>query len=192
MTPSRRRSLALGAVAGLLLAAVVAFVLSRQGEGGAVLRNPGGSSAGAGIPLAPDLDGKQLPDVQLQRFDGTSVDLRSYAGRPMVLNVWSSTCAPCVKEMPAIEATHQRLGDKVAFVGIDNQDAPEAADALAAKTGVTYDLLRDPQGDLFVRLGLAVMPTTILVDANGRIVKTHAGALADGELDDLVAHELSP
>jgi thiol-disulfide isomerase/thioredoxin len=193
MTPTRRRSLAVGAAVGVLVAVGVAFVLARNGDGGgAVLRQPGGSDLGGGIATAPDLDGDQLPDLRLERFDGTDVDLRSYLGRPLVLNVWSSTCAPCVKEMPAIEATHQRLGEQVGFVGINNQDTVAAGTELARRTGVTYDLLRDPQGELFVGLELAVMPTTILVDADGRIVKAKAGALDDGELDELIAAELLP
>ena len=131
--------------------------------------------------------GKALPDLTFTRFDGTTVKLSDLRGKPVVLNLWASNCPPCVQEMPAIERVHQQVKDRVTIVGVDTQD-PSRSDAnkLAAKTGVTYDLAIDQNGELAQALDVVVLPTTVLVDANGRVVTSKAGALDEGRLTDLI------
>lgn len=115
---------------------------------------------------------EQAPQVPLTRFDGTEVTLGEYQGQPLVLNFWGSWCQPCVDEMPDLEAVHTSLGEDVAFVGVNIQDEPEAAQALADRTGVTYDLVRDTEGELTRALGVTNFPTTVLVLPDGTVVDT--------------------
>ncbi|WCO67197.1 TlpA disulfide reductase family protein [Iamia majanohamensis] len=115
---------------------------------------------------------EEAPQVPLTRFDGTEVTLGDYQGQPLVVNFWGSWCQPCVDEMPDLEAVHTSLGEDVAFVGVNIQDEPEAAQALADRTGVTYDLVRDTEGELTRALGVTNFPTTVLILPDGTVVDT--------------------
>ncbi len=118
---------------------------------------------------------------------GESSTLATFAGRPLVVNFFAAWCAPCVGEMPAIEAVHQELGGQVAFLGLSID--PDSADgwAMADAAGVSYELGHDADSVLFHELGGVGMPTTVLIDAAGAIVDIHTGALTEGSLGDLIA-----
>ncbi|MPY81573.1 MAG: redoxin domain-containing protein, partial [Actinophytocola sp.] len=75
-------------------------------------------------------------------------------------------------------------------LGVNLQDAEDAALEVVERTGVTYDLARDPDGALFTAFGGFGMPTTALVDAGGAVVVRHTGALTRAELDALVRDHL--
>jgi peroxiredoxin len=143
-------------------------------------------TAGGNPGLAQgDAAGKALPELTFTRFDGTTVKLDLRASRSC------STCGrptvPCVSEMPAIQRVHEQRKDRVTIIGIDTDDpSRSAAKKLATKTGVTYDLAIDQSGQLAQALDFVVLPTTVLVDANGRVVTSHAGALDENRLTDLI------
>jgi peroxiredoxin len=93
--------------------------------------------------------------------------------------------------MPAFEEVHQQLGDDVRIVGINPVDSPAAAREFADDLGITYELLRDPGGDATVALGVARFPTTVFVDAEGRIVATDPNELDTAQLTERI-EELFP
>jgi thiol-disulfide isomerase/thioredoxin len=103
-------------------------------------------------------------------------------GRPLVLNVWASWCAPCRKEMPAFEQVHQQLKDTVAFLGLDQNDQADAARRLAAETGVTYPLAADPHGQASTKLGVAGLPTTLFIAPDGTLRGRRVGAMTAAQL----------
>ena len=187
---TRRRSLLVGAVVGVVLGALVAFSIARSGDNGGGSRIPATTSPNA-IPTAPDLEGATLPDQSFARLDGGGdTTFAAYRGKPLVVNVWSTTCAPCVQEMPAIESVHQALGDQVQFVGVDQLDGVERAREFVQRVGVTYDILRDPQGDFVVAMKLVGMPTTLFVAADGTVVDVHNGVLDAPTLTAMVQDHL--
>lgn len=124
--------------------------------------------------------------VELATFDGGAVALGDYAGRPMVVNFFASWCGPCAREMPDFEAVHAARGDEVAFIGVSLQDTPEAAQALAERTGVTYDLVRDTDSELFRAVGGTSMPTTVFISASGEVVDVHGGELPARMLEERI------
>ena len=135
--------------------------------------------------------GFPLPALSLERLDGSGpLDTRELIGTPLVLNVWATWCAYCVEEMPDIEAVHAQLGDRVRFVGVDRADDVAMAQELAARTGVTYELVVDPDSTLFAALGARAMPTTVFVDADGTVVHRHAGPLDQTLLRALILDHL--
>ena len=185
----RRRLL----VGSLTAAAIIGigggwWLASRGGAATETLPTPGaGSIPNSGIPVATDVKGEPLPDVTARTLDGRAVALRSLLGKPLILNFWSSTCIPCRKEMPAFEAVHQAIDNHVRIVGIDPQDSPDAARKFATRVNATYELLRDPDGAVTSALGVAALPTTVFVSADGTILKAKAGALSQAELRSTVA-----
>jgi peroxiredoxin len=185
-----RRRLLVGALAAAAVIGIGGgwWLADRDGAATDKLRSPGaGSVPDTGIPVATDVSGDPLPDVTARSFDGRAVSLRALRGRPLILNFWASTCIPCRKEMPAFEAVHQSVRDRVRIIGIDPQDSPDAATKFATKVGATYELLRDPDGAVTSALGVAVLPTTVFVGADGTILEAKAGALSQGELSSAIA-----
>ncbi len=162
--PSRRaldgRTLAVCALVALIAALAAGLLVSR-------LTNDGDAET---LPLGELTPAEQAPDVALTRFDGSEVSLADYRGQPLVVNFWGSWCQPCVEEMPDLQAVHASLGEDVTFVGVNIRDEPEAAQALADRTGVTYDLVRDIDGELTRALGVTNWPTTVLVLPDGTVV----------------------
>lgn len=120
--------------------------------------------------------------MELSTLDGGTVSLDDFRGEPLVVNLLASWCAPCLAEMPAFERVHRDLADEVRFLGVNLQDPMEDGRAIVERTGVTYDIARDPNGDLFAALGGTAMPTTVLVDPEGNVVEVFSGELSGDEL----------
>ena len=146
----------------------------------------------AGVELTPTDELPALDDVTFTTYDGEAVALASLRGTPTVVNFFASTCAPCVKEMPALEEVHQELGDAVTFLGLAVQDRPEDAEALVARTGVTYRTALDKDGSVLNALDGILLPTTVLLDADGAVLDQHTGELTADGLRQLIADALGP
>jgi len=131
----------------------------------------------------------QHPDpIRLPDLDGNLVELAAIApGRPLLVNVWASWCGPCVEEMPELERYAREQGsDGVQVVGLA-LDTPEAVRDFLARVPVGYPILLDQPGpaDASVWLGntRGLLPYTVLVDAERRIVRQKLGPFARGEVD---------
>ncbi|MFV0316953.1 MAG: TlpA family protein disulfide reductase [Microthrixaceae bacterium] len=128
--------------------------------------------------------GQQAPDAELEGLDGTTIQLSSLRGSPAVINFWSSTCGPCLAEMPDLESVNQELDGQVRFLGIDVTDTVEAGRNMVQQTGVTYDNGRDPQAEVMGLYGGIALPRTVLVDSDGVVRAIHNGALSADELTE--------
>ncbi|GAA1789092.1 hypothetical protein GCM10009682_08940 [Luedemannella flava] len=147
---------------------------------------PGAATAPAGSP-ASDL--ALAPDVTLDCFaGGPRVRLRAL-GRPAVVNLYASWCAPCRQELPAL----QRLADSgaVLVLGVVTGDTRAAAASLATDVGVTFPAVFDADRTLLARLGRGGLPVTMFLDAGGHVVYLHdKAALTDQTLARLVRDKL--
>jgi peroxiredoxin len=184
---SRRRSVLVGAVAGLVIGTIAAVVIASSGGSAgrpdAVLQQPGPVSEPGTFPVAKDVQGTPLPDGTFQRLSGDgTVRFADYRGTPLVINVWAAWCPPCQQEMPDFQRVHEAMGDRVDFIGLDRADSRSDAQQFAAQRGITYDLLFDPDDTFAPAMGVAVMPTTLLVSADGVVVKTLSGTVSANAL----------
>lgn len=188
-TPSRPGRGALAILAAALIGAVaLAAVLAAVGGDGRDAPAEQASPSAGDEPA-----GEPVPELTLTNFDGEPVRLADYAGQPLVVNFFASWCPPCVAEMrDALKPAHAALGDDVAFLGIAMQDTPEAALDVVDETGVTYDLARDPDGQLFAALGLGGMPSTVYVNADSQVVDRHTGSLTHDQLLSQIEENLAP
>ncbi|MGH9030509.1 MAG: TlpA family protein disulfide reductase [Acidimicrobiia bacterium] len=161
---------ALVAVIALLGLGVVGAVTQRTDEGD-------------GLGLTAELDGP-APGFRLEsvRPGEPEIALTDFLGRPVVLNVWASWCAPCRREMPALAAAQRRFGDRVGFVGVNHQDTRDLAIELLDDTGVGYPSAFDPDGTVARDYGLFGMPTTIFIGADGQLLERRTGELSPTEL----------
>jgi thiol-disulfide isomerase/thioredoxin len=196
--PTRpRRGLPMGPV-GLLLTTAVAAVAAlaviwiafgnRDSDTVKVQDALNSVDAGPVVPEGAEVAdvGSPAPDVRLDYLDGGTQQLSELRGTPVVLNFWSSTCAPCLQEMPAINKVAVANKGKVTVVGVDVTDTAQAGKDMVARTGVTYRNARDPRSEIFGVFGGTALPRTVLIDAGGTIVDTHSGALTESELNELL------
>jgi peroxiredoxin len=151
-----------------------------------VLDTPGEYEVSAEGLNADNL-GATFPDVMLVAADGTEVPTSALVGQPLVVNLWFSTCPPCIREMPDFAEVHAELGASVRFVGVNPLDDAATMVAFAADRGVGYDLMRDPSSELVEALGVTAFPATVFVDAAGSIV-LQTGVLTAAQLRAHVEH----
>ena len=163
---TRRRGFRLPATLAVLVVAslVTAVALTRSGTGDGIMGGP-----------APTFS---LDDV---RSPGTPVSLAG--GRPTVVNFFAAWCVPCRQELPLLERASQRSAGAVSFVGVDVNDSRTAATDLLDGAGVTYPTGYDPDRSVAGRYRLQGMPTTVFVDADGRVAGVTRGKLTAAELD---------
>ena len=115
--------------------------------------------------------GETGPTVAFTAPDGKSVTLASFKGKPLLLNMWATWCAPCVAEMPTLDAAAKSMEGKVQVIAVsqDMQGAEKVTPFFAEKKFTTLKPYLDP------KLGLSLayqanLPTTILYDSAGKEV----------------------
>ena len=146
-------------------------------------------SGGSDDSAAPA--GEPAPTTAFETFEGETVTLASYEGRPVVVNFWASWCPSCVAEMSAAFLPAQELlGADVDFLGVNIQDERQKALELVEETGVLFDLAEDTDGSLYRDLGGLGMPFTVFLSADGQIVDVHNGPLTEGQLVDRITEVL--
>jgi thiol-disulfide isomerase/thioredoxin len=136
--------------------------------------------------------GAGLPDLRLGCLGGgPSVSLRHPgAGTPLLVNMWATWCGPCVREVPVLVAFAQKAAGKVVVVGINTEDQDKDALTFASKFSMHYPSLVDVDGKVFRTYGSG-LPITVLVDAAGKVVFTHAGELHRvADVEAMVAQHL--
>jgi cytochrome c biogenesis protein CcmG/thiol:disulfide interchange protein DsbE len=124
----------------------------------------------------------KAPGFTLERLSGGGEQsLADYRGKVVVLNAWASWCGPCRAESPLMERWHKRIsrGGRGTVLGINALDATGDARGFVREYGLTYPILRDPEGESLIDYGVIGYPETFVVDERGRIV-----ALRRGEVDE--------
>ena len=121
---------------------------------------------------------KAALDFTLEDMNGAPVDLRQFAGKPLVINLWATWCGPCRVETPQLEALYQKFRDRgVTIIGVSVDDQPDAIRAFAAEYNVTYPMLVGlGQNPFLTAMGYAqTLPMTILVRADGTVAERVTG-----------------
>lgn len=133
--------------------------------------------------------GAHPPALTLNDLDGHAHSLAEYRGRRMLVNFWASWCAPCVKEMPALDAAARTYKDTV-VVGIA-MDEPARARAFLAAHPVAYPILLGEMGPPSTSQQWGdtdqVLPYSVLLDADGRVLHTRRGPLDEATVQAWLA-----
>jgi thiol-disulfide isomerase/thioredoxin len=178
--------------AAIVTAGIGAVAWSRVASSGdepdVVLEEPGNYVL-PGLVTNPSFANGDLPAVDLLDVEGQELRLVP-DGRPMVVNLWYSTCPPCARELVDFAAASKSLGADIRFVGVNPVDSPDVMTRFAGDRGVDYELLRDPSGRFGEELDVVAYPATLFVDVDGTILAS-TGAIDEQGLREQIA-ELWP
>ena len=125
--------------------------------------------------------GEPAPDTVFHDPDGGEISLADFKGVPVLVNLWASWCAPCIKELPTLEKLEQAqaVDGRLGVIAVSQDMAPKSSvDAFLADKGLgRFAQFHDPRMALSAALGAQVLPTTMLYDRQGREVWRFVGDL---------------
>ncbi len=137
---------------------------------------PADAVTGGRIP-APR-EGFLAPDFVLQDAQGQTMQLSDLRGRPVLLNLWASWCAPCKAEMPAMQEVYEAYegqGFTILAVNTTYQDQKESALDFSQSLGLTFPILFDLDGEVARQYQVRAMPTSFFIDAEGVVQRMVVG-----------------
>ncbi len=177
----------------VLTAVPAVFLLAGCAGAGAVQSGPGG---GDSRYVAGDTGTQMLktrkpaPAVQGTTLDGKPFALAGLKGKVVVINFWAAWCAPCRAEAPTMEKVFEESkAQGVEFVGVDIKDGKDNAQAFARTFKITYPSLYDQAGQIalsFRDIPPNAVPSTLVVDRQGRIAARAIGSVPYAALKDMV------
>ena len=168
-------------VAAALLILGLALVSIVGGAG--VLGGAGASTA------APTATPQPTFDFTVQDLNGEQVRLSEYRGQVVLVNFWATWCAPCKEEMPILDAYYREHRDHgFVLLAVNVSDRPEEAAAFAEAAGYAFPILYDPPGNVLIDIDARGLPTSLLIDAEGRRLQTWVGPLTR----DILEEEVTP
>lgn len=148
---------------------------SEPAENETAVHAPAPAEASKGVDRSHK--GAEAPKIVFNDPDGNKTSLKAFAGKPTLVNLWASWCAPCVKELPTLDKFARAQAGKINVVAVSQDDAPHASVEAFLKEHqiATLDSYQDPKMALSGALGAEVMPTSVLYDANGKEVWRYIG-----------------
>ncbi len=166
---SRKRSIIIFSLVTLLNVALLAFLWT-QLLSPAQNAAQGSSQTNTNDPLI----GHPAPNFTLEALNlrpGSQVSLSSYKGKPIILNVWNSTCLPCMDEAHLLQSLWQKVKPQgVVFIGIDFQDVKGDGVSFLKKYAVTYQNVLDVSGSTAISYGVTATPETLFINRQGVVV----------------------
>ncbi len=125
------------------------------------------SAQGAGLEPRAKLEAPAMQAVDLQ---GQTRSLADYRGRVVLLNFWATWCPPCRREMPSMERLRRSMaGRPLEILAVDSAETPEDVRAFLKTLALGFPILLDPDGQNTRRWKVYALPTTFLLDGEGRI-----------------------
>ena len=131
------------------------------------------------VPVAPL---SPAPDFTLRTMDGKNLRLQELRGRVVMVNFWATWCGPCRQEMPQLDLLYQKYKSSgFVLLGVNVDEDVRKATDVAAKLGVTFPVLLDTDKAVSKLYDLSTMPSTVIIDRDGKVRYLHRGYLAGYE-----------
>ena len=120
--------------------------------------------------------GQKAPDFTLRSHQGKNIKLSEYRGQVVMINFWTTWCGPCRQELPLLNRMHEKY-HKAGFqlLGINVDDQVGAAQAMVDRLALRFPVLYDTTKQVSKRYDLDAMPTTLIVDRDGKVRYLHRG-----------------
>lgn len=186
VAPSRgRRVLTILVVVAAV--ALLAWVIAGRSEG-----DPRARAAGESVIEEYEVEDRPAAEpFQAQLLSGERLDTADFDGEIVVYNVWGSWCAPCVSEAPDLVEVSNEYAGQVTFVGINVRDNDAAAQAFERDHDVPYDSITSADSGEAMQafhnsLAAAAVPTTLIVDREGRVAARAIGPVTASTLRSLL------
>ncbi len=157
-----RQSVAVSAPMRVAFAALIAFAATT-----------------APAALAP---ANPAPDFTLHAMDGPNLRLKEQRGRVVMVNFWATWCGPCRQEMPQLNRLYEKYkASGFVLLGVNVDDDQRKAAEIAAKLGVTFPVLLDTDKTVSKLYDVSTMPSTVIIDRDGKVRYVHRGYLTGYE-----------
>ena len=123
-------------------------------------------------------EGKEFPDITFTDINGESKKLSDYRGNVLLLNFWATWCPPCRAEMPSMEKLADKLnsGDFV-MLPVNVKETGDMVKTFTAEFGIDFPVYLDINAEAAMTVGVTALPTSILIDREGKAVAAATGAL---------------
>lgn len=134
----------------------------------------------------------QLPSIQLKDLRGRTVNVSEISnnGKPVIISFFATWCKPCLRELKAIAEVYpdwqEETGVKMYIVSIDDAQNSSKVKPFVNAEGWEYEVLLDPNSELYKALGLQAVPHVLVLDGKGKIVMSHKG-YTDGSESEIIA-----
>jgi len=129
-------------------------------------------------------DPVQVDDVMMQDLDGETFSMADLRGKVTLVNYWATWCGPCRQEIPQLVALQDRYGDQLQVIGISTDEGdPANVRAFAEEFQMNYPVVMATTDINRQFPGVFALPTSFVVDTEGRIVQTHVGLINPAVLE---------
>ena len=126
-------------------------------------------------------------DYELRDMDGNTHRVSDHRGKWLVINFWATWCAPCIAEMPELEKFYQHNKDRAQVWGVTFEDTDKARILdFVEKLGVSYPILGYGQDPLTGFGHVTVLPTTFIIDRDGKFLHRFEGPISAPDIDRVI------
>ena len=136
--------------------------------------------------------GEEAPDFELTTLSGETVKLSDYKGKKVILNFWATWCPPCIAEMPLMQNYYDEVKDKnveILAVNLTTEDrGTDKVKEFVKSNNLTFPIPMDVEGDIGSVYQTVTIPTTYIIDTEGRIQKKHIGPMDEKVMKDYIAN----
>lgn len=131
---------------------------------------------------------EKAPNFALSDYNGNTVSLADFAGKPLIINSWAAWCPFCVEEMPDFAQAQEEFREQIAVILINRAESLSIAKKFSDEVGVTgrLILLLDPPDSFYRSIGGFSMPETLFVDKEGNIIIHKRGPMRLPEIREKV------
>ena len=133
------------------------------------------------------------PNFSFKDINGRSHQFSEYRGKWVVVNYWATYCGPCVAELPALNTIAKRFRGEAVVLGIEAGETPtDKLRQFVSQKGLSYTVA-PTQDSAMYGMGLIYgVPTTFIVNPQGKVVKTHMGAISAAQLQRYIRSDKKP
>ena len=182
-----RKLLAAAAIGAVVITTTTSCSAKHSGTNSAETSFVAGD--GSTVLLASSKRGEPI-ELSGQTLEGTALDISSWRGNVVVVNLWASWCGPCRSEALTLEKSYKEFAEKeVKFLGLNTRDGLAAAQAFSRRFPTGYPSVQDQDGALtlaFGNLGPAATPSTLILDRQGRVAARILGPVTQAQLRDVL------
>jgi len=160
-------------VAAALMFLLVAPAFGAPDEGEADM--PDRTKLGEFVPSSQPFT---APAISLADTNGHSVELSELRGKLVLVNLWATWCEPCLREMPSLERLQSRLGERIAVLAVsEDRGGNKTVEPFIAKLGLkSVKIYIDPKSEVGHAFGARGLPTSFLIDREGKVLGRVEGA----------------